>query len=159
MKMTRQRSSVPYAGDCAVEFVGYADNRNAEVDVWRIIVGGSTFTLEMMRLRRSNANWVFGSIKNESGELIWTFRSDPRVKSGFFGDVYTKAFRGNPTTWVFFESGEDRSVKHVLPFVELLMPKPDSRVIPLVGQRQTNEQAGNDMQWFIENVLTRMGQS
>lgn len=152
---TRSRSSVPHAEDCNAKFIDYADNAKAEVDVWQVTVGSSIFILYMMRMKKPDASWVFGSIKDIKGKIVWSFRSDVRVQAGFRGDVYTKAFLGNPTTWVFFENSQDRSVVHVVPLVQLLVSRDDTRTGTLLSPQSDDDHR----QWFIHNVLSRMVQS
>lgn len=154
---TTSRSAFMTAADCTARFVEQRDKYKTYVDLWKVTIAGKTFLIEMMKRHNVKSSWVFGSIFSQEGNIVWTFPTDPRVKKGFKGNVSTKAFPGSDITWVFFESWKE--VVYVLPLSELLAVS-GSDTINVTHPKslsQTTPVKGNEMEWFVENVLAHMG--
>lgn len=109
------RSTFPHGDDCAVVFVGRADNNKAYIDEWQITVDTDTYYFRMMRMKTSAGPWVFGSF-DDTHKQVWQFRSDARKQAGFRGGSFTFVHEG--VTYAMFANAA--GIQHVLPFVEFL---------------------------------------
>lgn len=147
------RSAFMTAADCTARFIEQRDKYSTYVDLWEVKIAGQTFLIEMMKRHNVKASWVFGSIFSAEGKKVWTFQTDARVKHGFKGNVSTKAFPVSDVTWVFFENW--KGVAYVLPLSQLL--NIDASAVTPTKPTSTTSVKEDEMGWFLENVLPKMG--
>ncbi len=131
--VTPPRSTFTFGEDCEATIDRQADNKGAEVDIFKFVIDNSVFYLESMRLRGSNKRWGFGSVFKDEYDFgyypkherkpheVWSFGRDARISNQkFYGTVYTYGYQG--VTYAVFENND--TLRFVVPLKNLLLGQP-----------------------------------